>query len=369
VLGIDHALLDRRRALAAATMGRLRPLTRSSIEFAAKAGLATGLSIWLGDAIGLQDSYWAGISAVVATAGTLGASLGAAISRISATIVGLVVGLAAFALPLSGPILEGATVFVALIVLAVLSLDAGARLGAATTLIVTAIPGSNAVGDALARGANVPLGCAVAVGVGVLLLPQRAAERLRASLRASIEQAGELVRSAISAYAGAPAEDDLDARLQRLAADRSAHQSALHDAAREPGERGERLLALRRDVAQVEALVEPVALLVAVVREADDDTAPSLVKGELQQLADTFAAAARALASCGSADTQEETLQRLSGALAAVDAAFAAARERRATAEFSTEEVARLLSVVRALHAATATLLRVPGRAPPVTAA
>jgi uncharacterized membrane protein YccC len=285
--------------------------------------------------------------------------VGAAISRISATIVGLVIGLAAFALPLSGPILEGATVFVALIVMAVLSLDAGARLGAATTLIVTAIPGSNAVGDAVSRGANVPLGCAVAVGVGFLLLPQRAAERLRASLRASIEQAGELVRSAIHAYVSAPAEEDLDARLQRLAANHSAQLTALHDAAREPGERGERLLALQRDVAQVGALVEPVGALVAVVAEADNDTAPSLVGGELQQVADTFADAARALAGGGNPDTREGTLQRLSDALAALDAAFAAARERRATVEFSTEQVARLLSVVRALHAATA-ILRAP---------
>jgi uncharacterized membrane protein YccC len=154
-----------------------------------KAGVAAALAIWLGDRIYLRDSYWAGISAVVATAGTLCASLAAAISRISATLVGLAVGLASFALPLSGTLVEGATVSVTLIVLPALSLDTGARLGAATMLIVTAIPGQNAVSDALARGANVPLGCAVAVIVGVLLWPHRAGERVHASRRAETKRA------------------------------------------------------------------------------------------------------------------------------------------------------------------------------------
>jgi uncharacterized membrane protein YgaE (UPF0421/DUF939 family) len=176
-----------RPVVAAAALGRVRRPTRSSLEFAIKAGFAAALAIWVGDRIGLEDSYWAGISAVVATAGTLGATVGAAISRISATVVGLLIGLAAVALPVRGILAAGTTVFVALVVLAALSLDAGARLGAATTLIVTAIPGHNAVTDALARGANVPLGCALAIGVGLVFLPRRAAERLRSDLRADVE--------------------------------------------------------------------------------------------------------------------------------------------------------------------------------------
>jgi uncharacterized membrane protein YgaE (UPF0421/DUF939 family) len=171
------ALAHERRAIATFVLGRLRRPTRSSLEFAAKAAVATTLAIWLGQRIGLSDSYWAGVSAVVATAGTLGASLGAAVSRISATVVGLLIGLAVFALPVSGVLVSGATVFVALTVLPALSLDAGARLGAGSTLIVTALPGHSAVGDALARGANVPLGCAIAVVVGLVLMPHRAAER------------------------------------------------------------------------------------------------------------------------------------------------------------------------------------------------
>ena len=58
----------------------LRRPTRASIELAARAGIATAVSIWLGDRIGLRDSYWAGISPVVATAATIGASVGMTLS-------------------------------------------------------------------------------------------------------------------------------------------------------------------------------------------------------------------------------------------------------------------------------------------------
>lgn len=357
MLGIEHVRSGVGRMRASALLPRVRRPTRSSVVFALKAAVAAVLAIWLGDRLGLKDSYWAGISAVVATAGTLGASLGAAISRVSATVVGLLVGLAAFALPVSGTIVSGAAVFVALVVLPALSLDAGARLGAATTLIVTAIPGQNAVGDALARGANVPLGCAVAVVVGVVLLPDRAADRLRAALRADIESAGLLVGSALLAYLGDSPADDLQERLEGLLAASSAHLAELRDAGRE-GRRGEPRLRLERDVATARALVEQVGSVVSVVAQAVTDKVPSLVGSELEQAAETFADAASAVAVASDSDAPKHRLLSLDAALADVDAAFAGARERRATVDFSTEELARLLSIIRSLHSAASALSR-----------
>jgi hypothetical protein len=63
--------------------------------------------MWLSSAIGLQDRWWAGISAVVATADTLGATVGTATLRIAATLVGLAVGLAAVALSAHGVLVAG----------------------------------------------------------------------------------------------------------------------------------------------------------------------------------------------------------------------------------------------------------------------
>ena len=345
-----------RPALALRALGHLRGPNRSSFEFAAKAAVSTTLAIWLGQRIGLSQSYWAGISAVVATAGTLGASLGAAFSRISATVVGLLIGLAAFAMPVSGVLVSGATVFVALAVLPALSLDAGARLGAASTLIVTALPAHSAVGDALARGANVPLGCTVAVVVGLVLLPHRAADRLRAGLRMDIACAGELVRSAVLAYLGAGVADDLPGRLEELARTSSAHAAVLRDAAREPGERGERLERLTRRVEAVRALVDEVGSVVGAAIQAGDDTAYALVATELEAAARSLADAAHAVASPSQDGEPEGSLQGADGALSDLDRAFAGVRDRRATVDYRTDDVTRLLSVMRSVHAAGSAL-------------
>jgi uncharacterized membrane protein YgaE (UPF0421/DUF939 family) len=335
---------------------RIHRPTRASIEFAAKAGVATAVSISLGHLLGLQSAYWAGISAVVATAGTLGASLGAAISRITATVVGLIVGLGALALPASGTIVSGLTVFVALLVLPALSLEAGARLGAASTLLVTAIPGDQAVGDALARGVNVPLGCAVAVVVGVVLLPRRAAKGLRADLRTDVERAGALARSALVGYVDGAADADLPHRLGELARASSTRAVALRDAAREPSERGERGVRLPYQVAAVDALVQHVGSLVAVTTEARHDRVQSLLRTELHDAADGLNEAAGAIASAASDDMLEWRLGHADGAVSTVDAAFADVRARRATVGYSTGELTRLLSVIQSLHAAASAL-------------
>jgi uncharacterized membrane protein YgaE (UPF0421/DUF939 family) len=328
--------------------------TRASVEFAVKAGVSAALAIWVGERIGLQDSYWAGISAVVATAGTLGASLRTAISRISATVVGLLIGLASLALPVSGTVVQGLTVFVALVVLSALSLDAGARLGAATTLIVTAIPGNHAVSDALARGANVPLGCAIAVAVGMVLLPRRAVDRLRADLQADAVAAGELARSAVIAYADGKSAPDLSERVNALSRANAGHVTALRDAAREPGGRGGRLLVLEQRVTAVESFIGHVGSLVEAVGEADDDPAPALVREELRAVASELAEAVGALVS----DPDRSDPRGLRRTLSELDAAFAGARARRATATYPTEELMRLLSVMRLLHAAASSLTR-----------
>jgi Fusaric acid resistance protein family len=315
-----------------------------------KAAVATALAMWLANRIGLESSYWAGISAIVATGGTLGASLRAAISRISATMVGLALGLAAFALPVNGILVGAATVFVALIVMPVMSLDAGTRLGAASTLIVTALPAHSAVGDALARGATVPLGCAVAVVVGLVVVPHRAADHLRSALRADVGRAGELAGAALLSYVGVSPAADLERHLGELEATSAAHATALRDATSEPGERGERLLRLQRRVAAVDHLVEHVGALVATVSAAAADQAPSLVRAELSAVAEHLGEAARAAAEASDTGALPEQLSRVREALAVVDASFANIRERRATVDFSTDEVTRLLTVLRLTH-------------------
>jgi uncharacterized membrane protein YccC len=324
------------------------------MEFAVRAAVAATIAIWVGDRIGLQDSYWAGISAVIASAGTLGASVENAISRISATLVGLIVGLAAVALPVQGTLVSGLTVFASLVVFAALSLDAGARLGAATTLIMTAIPGSNPVADALARGANIPLGCVVAVAVGLVLWPHRAARQLRDGLEADIRQAGELARAALLAYVGIGADDGLPGALQRLTRRPTAHRAALREAGRELG--GEGLSALRRDVAAVDQLIAHVAALVRACLEGSEQQQLLPARGELKQAADALAGFARAIAEHSESSRLDRLRVQLTEACSALDAALGQARATRATADLSSAEVGRFMAIMRDVQHVTSAL-------------
>jgi uncharacterized membrane protein YccC len=226
---------------------------------------------------------------------------------------------------------------------------------------VTAIPGENPVSAALARGANVPLGCAIAVGVGLLFFPHRAAAKLRVDLRADVKGAGELAHLALCAYLGATGGDDLQLRLDALVRTTAARAATVRDAAREPGGHGERLLQIQRELDTVGGLLEDVASLVGVAREAGGDRVPALVRGELRDAAEAFAEATRAVAAPRGDGGFRNRLVRVNRALMAVDGALARARARRATVEFSTEELARLLSTIRALHHATSALWRFEG--------
>lgn len=340
------------RPQARSPLGRLRPPTQASLEFAAKAGVSVALAMSLSSAIGLHDRWWAGISAIVATADTIGASMGAAVLRIAATVVGLLVGLVPVALSAHGVLASGATVLVALVVLFALSLDGGARLGAATTLIVTSAPGSNAVSTALARGANVPLGCAVAVGVGMLFVGQRAGDRLRRDLRRDVGETGALAAAALSTWDDRQAPQDLRGRLAALLASRPARAAALHDAAHEPRQHGHRLTTLTQQVESIDALVSATAALVDLATEDRSDRAPNLFAVELHGVAGALADTAEAFTAGAPDGVIRLSEAGLLTALSELDREYSAARERRALARLPDSEVVRMLSLIRAVHAA-----------------
>jgi hypothetical protein len=142
----------------------------------------------------------------------------------------------------------------------------------------------------------------------------------------------------------------------------SGRAAALNDAAREPGIHGERLLQLRDNVHAADAFVGQVRELVGLTSEGDGDRAPALVCAELQSAGEAFASAAHAIAKPADRDECHAKLDQLTNSLSAVDAAFAQARRRRATVEFSTEELTRLMAVIRISHSAASALSRVEVR-------
>lgn len=318
---------------------------RSQVEFAVKAGVGATLSLWIATAAGLEDPYWSAVSAVVATAGTLGASVAASVTRVVATVVALVLAVAFVAVvPFSGAVVAGALVAVALLVMFSLSLEAGARLAAASTLIVTAASGGDPVGIAVSRGLNVPLGCAIAVIVGLVLLPRRAARQLAGALRddeaAALGIAGELV----AAYAAGVGPDpgSLDA-LSSLSQRVGGHRATLADAAREPGSGRTTVDQLEERLAVVESLLGIDGVLARTAAAAEGDAAMVLVGEELSAVAEALA-----------------RVEQLGPALARLDTGFAEVRQRRGTVDYRTDELARLFAVMRQVHNVDAVVHRRP---------
>jgi uncharacterized membrane protein YccC len=324
---------------------------RAVVLTAVRGGVGAALATWLADVAGIPDPYWAGISAVVVSAPTVGANLGAALVRMAATFAGLALGLAAHAAGGTGPVAAGIVAGVALVTLPAAGLGAGARLGAATTLLVTVAARSDDLEIAAARGLGIPLGCGVAILLGLVVVPTRAGTGLRHRLGADVAACGALVRDAVAAYVGAGATPDLDARLVSLRRSRRAHIALLGDAARELGEDTE---GLQASITSAARLVDAGADLVAIAREGSGDAAPAAASERLTAVAESLDAAAAAYA--GGAETA--VIDALEAGLGELDASLERTRAVRGLIGYPTVEVIRLLGAVRALHAAASALRR-----------
>jgi hypothetical protein len=101
-------------------------------------------------------------------------------------------------------------------------------------------------------------------------------------------------------------------------------------------------------------LVDQAASVVVSARHADEDRSHTLVADELKTAAKALAGAANAVASPSREGEPQRGVQLARQSLADLDSAFAGVRDRRAT--YATEDVTRLLSVIRSLHVAAAAL-------------
>jgi hypothetical protein len=95
---------------------------------------------------------------------------------------------------------------------------------------------------------------------------------------------------------------------------------------------------------------------VRIAAQAGEDRAHSLVRDELDAAAKALAAAAHSVAAPSETGGREGSLRSTGRALSDLDSAFAGARGRRATVDYSTDEITRLLAVIRSVHAAGAAL-------------
>ncbi|GEL21792.1 hypothetical protein PSU4_07460 [Pseudonocardia sulfidoxydans NBRC 16205] len=331
----------------AAVRARVQLPTIPLLKHALKTGLAVGLAVWLARLAGLEDPYWAGISAAVVSNPNLGGSIGSALSRVGATVAGLALGLAALTLFGQGIVVGAVVVGVAVLVLPMIGITTGVRLGAATTLILTVYPATDELVVAVSRGLNIPLGSAVAVLVGLLVWPSRASRALRSRLRADVASVGVLARDALAGYAGTGSVDVIHEQVRAIEHAPAAHAALLRDATREPGAGA----ALQRQTDVAARLVAETITLSRAATSGAGDRAAELLAPQLLGVGDAIEQTTRTYADRVEAPAFAEAVGRAEQAVAALRAALDELRSRRGTVTYTSDELLHLLSTIQATQA------------------
>jgi uncharacterized membrane protein YccC len=140
---------------------------------------AAAVTFALGTTLGLSQSFWAVIAAVVATQGSLGGTLKASFEQFIGSVFGAAWGAAiTLAIPHQTPWMLGLALVIAVAPLAWLTtFSAGFRIAPITAILVLLSSMGITMGPvdfAVERLLEIGLGCAVGLGVSVLLVPAHA---------------------------------------------------------------------------------------------------------------------------------------------------------------------------------------------------
>ncbi len=202
---------------------------RRLLIHAAKTAVAAGLCWWIAKLFGLNDGYWAAISAIIVLQSNFGATVSASRDRILGTLIGALLG---FAFTQVGTLPWNfiLAVLAAVIVCGLLGLRSSSRLAGVTISIVMLVKTGSHWTLALDRVLEVFVGIGVAVAISTLVFPDRARLRLRDGLAQEFLVLGEFFEAILKGFRGTPHENLHALREDVLAALRK--NSQLLDAAR-----------------------------------------------------------------------------------------------------------------------------------------
>nr|WP_320134024.1 FUSC family protein [uncultured Holophaga sp.] len=302
--------------------------------------------------MGLHAFYWAGISALIVSAGSPGGSLVAGMKRSGATLVGLGVGVAMVRLLGHSFLAAGVAIALAILISQGVGLKSAARVAALTTLFpISVVMEGQGLQQSLAtsfsRAENVLIGCAVTMVLDWLLWPERPGAKLRRRLELDALDACRQSAELLLAYVGLSGLPVAGSFQAALAA--QGERSALLNAAMAEPEEGERTRAgylARAEV--VQRLSEQRQVLGEIVPAALGDRVQGLLREPL-------AGFARALAAWGGPGSG---VQALETARKELDLAYQEIRGERGTLAHPVEEVFRFLGAIQACHGLEAALRR-----------
>jgi uncharacterized membrane protein YccC len=186
---MPHPLMTR-AGLGPSWLGRHRTRLWDTLRMTA----AAAITFVLGVTLGLSQSFWAVIAAVVATQSSLGGTLKASFEQFIGSVFGAVWGGAiTIVIPHQAPWMLGLALVIAVAPLAWLTtFSAGFRIAPITAILVLLSSMGVTMGPvdfAVERLLEIGLGCAVGLGVSVLLVPAHAYD---AVLRVAGQVAGLL---------------------------------------------------------------------------------------------------------------------------------------------------------------------------------
>jgi uncharacterized membrane protein YccC len=169
---------------------------QGKLQFGLRMTIATLTSYALAEALGIAQAYWAVLSAVIVTQGSVGGSLRAGINRLMGTIGGAVWGaLVTILMPHEHVWETGAALLAATAPLAIVTAFRPDFRVAPITAIIVLMGNSfqaDPVSSAISRVYEISLGSAVAVGVAFFILPARAHRLLARSASTAVSIMAEM---------------------------------------------------------------------------------------------------------------------------------------------------------------------------------
>jgi len=186
---------------------------QAKLQFGLRMTLSALVSYALGEALGLAQTYWAVLSAVIVIQGSVGGSLKAGINRLIGTVGGAVWGAAvSILIPHNDVLTLGAALLAAIAPLAVVTgFKPDYRVAPITAIIVlmgTVLMQTDPVSSALSRVLEISLGSVIAIAVALFILPARAYRLLARSASSALSaMAGMMSMLATAPGSGANAED------------------------------------------------------------------------------------------------------------------------------------------------------------------
>ena len=158
---------------------------RAEIALSLRITMAGLIALAIGELLGVAQVYWAVLTAVIVMQASVGGSLKATMDRLAGTVAGAIWGAAlGAAIPHPGTLATAGLLAAALLPLAVLvAWWPSYRVAPVTAIIVLLVPHGEAgpVQAAIERLIEIALGCAVALGVALAIVPSRAHRLLSAA--------------------------------------------------------------------------------------------------------------------------------------------------------------------------------------------